>query len=120
MNPRYCIRMERMVAGLLFLSEYVPQLSITKTVKWPYASLSDMFSPLHSVKNEETGPLKSMENLDNFHQMLGSHYTTLYNKLIPCTVSNDKWDTKEDTGKSMKHALYTLRYEKRHQSGRSE
>ena len=25
-------------------------------------------------------------------------------------VSKDKWDTKEDTGKSMKNVLYVLRY----------
>ena len=33
-----------------------------------------------------------------------------YHKLTPCGVSKDKWDKKEDTGKSMKHALYVLRY----------
>ena len=27
-------------------------------------------------------------------------------------VSKDEWDTKEDTGKSMKNALYVLRYVK--------
>ena len=32
-------------------------------------------------------------------------------------VSKDEWDTKEDTGKSMKNALYVLRYAKRHLSG---
>ena len=31
-------------------------------------------------------------------------------------VSKDEWDTKEDTGKSMKNALYILRYAKRHLS----
>ena len=35
-------------------------------------------------------------------------------------VSKDEWDTKEDTGKSMKNALYILRYAKRHLSGRSD
>ena len=32
----------------------------------------------------------------------------------------DEWDTKEDTGKSMKNALYVLQYAKRHQLGRSD
>ena len=32
-------------------------------------------------------------------------------------VSKDEWDTKEDTGKSMKNALYVLGYAKRHLSG---
>jgi len=40
--------------------------------------------------------------------MKGSHHI-LTTKLI---VSKDEWDTKEDTGKSMKNALYTLRYAK--------
>ena len=33
-------------------------------------------------------------------------------------VSKDEWDAKEDTGKSMKNALYVLRYAKRHLLGR--
>ena len=32
-------------------------------------------------------------------------------------VSKDEWDTKEDTGKSMKNALYVLQYAKRHLLG---
>ena len=35
-------------------------------------------------------------------------------------VGKDEWDTKEGTGKSMKNALYVLRYAKRHLSGRSD
>ena len=35
-------------------------------------------------------------------------------------ISKDEWDTKEDTGKSVKNVLYVLRYAKRHQSGRSD
>ena len=35
-------------------------------------------------------------------------------------VSKEEWDTKQDTGKSMKNALYVLRYAKRHLSGRSD
>ena len=35
-------------------------------------------------------------------------------------VSKDEWDTKEDTGKSMKNALYVLQYAKKHLSGRSD
>ena len=40
-------------------------------------------------------------------------------KSTPFPVSKDEWDTKEDTGKSMKNALYLLRYAKRHLSGQS-
>ena len=41
-------------------------------------------------------------------------------KLTLFAVSKDKWDTKEDTGKSMKNILYILRYAKRHLLGRSD
>ena len=34
--------------------------------------------------------------------------------------SLSEWDTKEDTGKSMKNALYVLWYAKSHLLGRSE
>ena len=34
-------------------------------------------------------------------------------------VSKDEWDTKEDTGKSMKNALYVLQYAKKHLWGQS-
>ena len=33
------------------------------------------------------------------------------------TLFADEWDTKEDTGKSMKNVLYVLRYAKRNLSG---
>ena len=36
------------------------------------------------------------------------------------SVSKDEWDTKKDTGKSMKNALYVLWYAKRHLSGQSD
>ena len=35
-------------------------------------------------------------------------------------VGKDEWDTKEDAGKSIKNALYVLRYAKRHLLGRSD
>ena len=40
-------------------------------------------------------------------------------KWTPFTVSKDELDIKEDTGKSMKNALYILQYVKRHVSGLS-
>ena len=43
-----------------------------------------------------------------------SHATT---QLTLFTVSKDEWNTKEDTGKSLKNALHVLRYAKRHLSG---
>ena len=38
-------------------------------------------------------------------------------KLTLFAVRKDEWDTKENTGKSMKNALYILWYAKRHLSG---
>ena len=58
-----------------------------------------------------------MKNTDNFHfEGKPTHATT---KSTLFAVSKDEWDTKEDTGKSMKNALYILRYDKRHLSGQS-
>ena len=58
-----------------------------------------------------------MKNTDDSFYMISviqrkpSHATT---KL---TVSKDEWNTKENTGNSLKHALNVLRYAKRHLSG---
>ena len=46
-------------------------------------------------------------------------YTHAIVKSTLFTVSKDEWDTK-DTGKSMKNALYILRYAKRHLLGQSD
>ena len=80
-----------------------------------------MFNQLHSSTNQElfesTSAIKiaTMKNTDDFHfEGKSSRATT---KSTPFAVSKDEWDTKEDTGKSMKNALYILRYAKRHLSG---
>ena len=45
-----------------------------------------------------------MKNMDDFrYEGKPSHATT---KSTLFAVSKDEWDTKEDTGKSMKNALY--------------
>ena len=82
-----------------------------------------MFNPLHSSSNQELekhlcNQNSHYENADDFH----------YEEKLSCAttkstffiVSKDEWDTKEDTGKSMKNALYVLWYAKRHLSGRSD
>ena len=62
--------------------------------------------------------MATMKNTDDFHfEGKPSHAHTI-STLFP--VSKDEWDTKEDTGKSMKNALYVLRYAKRHLSGRGD
>ena len=79
-----------------------------------------MFSPLHSVTNEEHY-MKDLRNQSTQNGKLGQfplHREAImihYCELTPFAVSKDKWDTKEDTGKSMKNVLYVVQYAKRHQ-----
>ena len=56
-----------------------------------------------------------MKNTDDFRYEGKPSRATTNSTLF--TVSKDEWDTKEDTGKSMKNALYVLRYVKRHLLG---
>ena len=56
-----------------------------------------------------------MKNTDDFRYEGKPSCTTA--KSTPFAVSKDEWDTKEDTGKSMKNALYVLRYANRHMFG---
>ena len=67
------------------------------------------------LKSTPAIKIATMKNMDDFHyEGKPSHATT---KSTPFAVSKDEWDTKEDTGKSMKNVLYVLRYAKRHLSG---
>ena len=75
-----------------------------------------MFNPLHSSTNQELfekhlcNQNSHYENTDNFcYEGKPSRATA---KLTLFAVSKDEWDTKENTGKSMKNALYVLRYAK--------
>ena len=103
-----------------------PQLYQLSSEKWTihYASLSAMFNPLHNNTNQEL--LKStlaikiatMKNTEDF--CFEGKPSRARAKSTPFPVNKDEWDTKEDTGKSMKNALYVLWYAKRHLSGRSD
>ena len=62
--------------------------------------------------------IATMKNMDDF--CFKGKPSRARAKLTPFPVSKDEWDTKEDTGKSMKNALYVLGYAKRHLSGRSD
>ena len=74
------------------------------------------------IKNyfESTSAIKiaTMKNMDNLHDE--GKPSCAITKLIFFSVSKGEWDTKEDTGKSMKNALYVLWYAKMHLSGRSD
>ena len=72
-----------------------------------------MFYPLYSTTNQELFvkstfaiEIATMKNTDDFcYEGKPSRATT---KLTLFVVSKDEWDTKEDTGKSMKNALHVL------------
>ena len=59
-----------------------------------------------------------MATTDNFRYEGKPSRATAKSTLF--AVSKDEWDIKEDTGKSMKNALYVLRYAKRHLLGQSD
>ena len=64
------------------------------------------------LKSTSAIKIATMKNTDDFR-----YEGKPSAKSTPFSVSKDEWDTKEDTGKSMKNALYILRYAKRHLSG---
>ena len=61
--------------------------------------------------------IATMKNTDDFR--FEGKPSCAHAKSTPFPVSKDEWDTKEDTGKSIKNALYVLRYAKRHLLDRS-
>ena len=70
------------------------------------------------LKSTSTFKIATMKNRDDFrYEGEPSRATT---KLTLFAVSKDEWDRKENTGKSMKNALYVLRYAKRHLLGQSD
>ena len=69
------------------------------------------------LKSTSAIKIATMKNTDDFRYEGKPSRATA--KSIPFAVSKDEWDIKEDTGKSMKNALYVLWYAKRHLSGRS-
>ena len=80
--------------------------------------------PLHSSMNQELLEKNLYfqnsyyENTDDFHYEGKPSRAIAKSTLF--AVSKDEWDTKEDTGKFVKNALYVQRYAKRHLSGQSD
>jgi len=72
---------------------------------------STMFNLLNSIANQQLFEkllfkVNTMKNTDNFCFERKPLLATT--KLTPFAGSKDEWDTKEDTGKSMKNVLYAL------------
>ena len=70
------------------------------------------------LKSASAIKIGTMTITDNFRY--GGKPSCAIAKSTLFAVNKDEWDTKEDTGKSMKNALYVLQYTKRHLSGRSD
>ena len=89
------------------------------------SSLSAMFNLLHSSTTQELFE-KHLCNQNSHYEKYGQFplrreaLSPATAKSIPFAVSKDEWDTKEDTSKSMKNALYVLQYAKRHLSSQSD
>ena len=64
------------------------------------------------MKSTSAFKVATMKNTDDFHYEGKPSHATAKSTLF--AVSKDEWDTKENTGKSMKNALYLLQYAKRH------
>ena len=66
------------------------------------------------LKSTSAIKVATMKNMDDFRYKRKPSCATAKSTLF--AVSKDEWDTKEDTGKSMKNALHVLRYAKRYLS----
>ena len=69
--------------------------------------------------SKSTSAIKTttMKNMDDFCYKGKPSHAIVKSTLF--AVSKGEWNTKEDTGKSIKNALYALWYAKRHLSGQS-
>ena len=67
------------------------------------------------LKSTSAIKIATMTNTDNFRYEGKPSRAIAKSTLF--AVSKDEWNTKEETGKSMKNALYVLQYAKRHLSG---
>ena len=62
----------------------------------------------NSLKSTSVIKIATMKNMDDFRYKGKPLCATAKSTFF--AVSKDEWDTKEGTGKSMKNALYVLRY----------
>ena len=70
------------------------------------------------LKSTSDIKIATMTNTDDFRYK--GKPSCAITKSTVFAVSKEEWDAKEDTGKTMKNALYVLRCAKRHLSGRSD
>ena len=79
--------------------------------------VTQQYKSKNCLKSASAIKIATMTNTDDF--CYEGKPSRAIAKLTLFAVSKDEWDTKVDTGKSMKKALHVLWYSKRHLSGRS-
>jgi len=132
-SPRYtavwiknCLKSTSVIKVAAMKNTMVPHAPV---IVWNWSihcpSLSAMFYSLHSSTNQELFK-KHLCSKCSHYEKYGRFLVTqrklscATTRLTLFTVSKDEWNTKEDTGKSMKNALHILWYTKRHLSGWSD
>ena len=114
-NP--CIPKERNDAACPSYINYRLKSEVSITLRCPLRFVVGYVQPVtqqYESRTVRTSAIKiaSMKNTDDFRYEGKPSCATTKSTLF--AVSKDEWDTKEDTGKSMKNALYVLWYAKRH------
>ena len=71
------------------------------------------------LKSTSAIRIATMTNMNNF-RYIRREATMCHRQIDTFAISKDERDTKENTGKSVKNALYVLQYAKRHLSGQSD
>jgi len=107
------------MTGELHLKRHTPRyIILSEKGSSHYASLPAVFNLLPTSMNREIFE-KQLCNQSSQHKKCGrfSFMKGSITKLTLFTVSKIEWNTKEDTGKSMKNAKYILWYAKRYLLG---
>ena len=116
-NPR--ILKEMVPRALGYINNYCLKSEVSITLRcWLCSTRYTAVHIKNCLKSASAIKIATMTITDNFHYKGKPSRAIAKSTLF--AVSKDEWDTKEDTGKSMKNALYVLRYAKRHLSGRSD
>jgi len=93
------------------------------SISFPYQLCPTRYTAIqinNYLKSTSVIKLATMKNTDDLLGTISvmlrkpSHATT---KLTLFTVSKDEWNTKEDSGKSLKNTLKVLQHAKRYHSG---
>ena len=116
-NP--CILKEMVPRALGYINDYCLKSEVSITLRcWLCPTRYTAVQIKNCLKSASAIKIATMTIMDDFRYEGKPSRAIAKSTLF--AVSKDEWDTKEDTGKSMKNALYVLRYAKRHLSGRSD